>query len=214
MKNIKREYYFISILFILFVILTIFVSLGKLDAIDKVVFDNIIKIKNTPLTGFLYVITQLASTIGTFALLLIISFIFIKHKSFSDFKYVIINVASGVVLMYVIKNIIRRIRPTWKWITQGGFSYPSGHTISSVLLYGTLILLINKKISNIKVKRILTIILSIMIILTGISRIYFGVHYLSDVLGSILLGSSILIISNIFMNREFNNDKSRSKKTV
>lgn len=214
MKNIKREYYFISILFILFVILTIFVSLGKLDAIDKVVFDNIIKIKNTPLTGFLYVITQLASTIGTFALLLIISFIFIKHKSFSDFKYVIINVASGVVLMYVIKNIIRRIRPTWKWITQGGFSYPSGHTISSVLLYGTLILLINKKISNIKVKRILTIILSIMVILTGISRIYFGVHYLSDVLGSILLGSSILIISNIFMNREFNNDKSRSKKTV
>ena len=103
--------------------------------------------------------------------------------------------------MYVIKNIIRRIRPTWKWITQGGFSYPSGHTISSVLLYGTLILLVNKKISNVKLKRILTIMLCIMIVLTGVSRIYFGVHYLSDVLGSILLGSIILIISNIFMNR-------------
>ena len=214
MKNIKREYYFISILFILFVILTIFVSLGKLDTIDKVVFDNIIRLKNASLTGFLYVITQLASTIGTFALLLIISFIFIKHKSFSDFKYVIINVASGVVLMYVIKNIIRRIRPTWKWITQGGFSYPSGHTISSVLLYGTLILLVNKKISNVKLKRILTIMLCIMIVLTGVSRIYFGVHYLSDVLGSILLGSIILIISNIFMNREFNNDKSKIKETI
>lgn len=214
MKNIKKEYYFISILFILFVILTIFVSLGKLDTIDKVVFDNIIRLKNASLTGFLYVITQLASTIGTFALLLIISFIFIKHKSFSDFKYVIINVASGVVLMYVIKNIIRRIRPTWKWITQGGFSYPSGHTISSVLLYGTLILLVNKKISNVKLKRILTIMLCIMIVLTGVSRIYFGVHYLSDVLGSILLGSIILIISNIFMNREFNNDKSKIKETI
>ena len=48
--------------------------------------------------------------------------------------------------MKVLKHIIKRIRPSWKWIVQSGFSYPSGHTISAVLLYGTLILLVYKKV--------------------------------------------------------------------
>ena len=53
-----------------------------------------------------------------------------------------------------------------------------------------------------------------MIILTGISRVYFGVHYLTDVLASVILGSIILIISNIFMNKEFNDDKNKVKPSV
>ena len=213
MKKIRKEYYFIAILLMLFILLTIFVINGKVDIIDEGFFNNVIKLKGNVITRFLYVITNLASTAGIFALLGITSVIFLKHKAFSDFKYVIANVSIGVVLMQVLKNIIKRVRPSWKWIVQGGFSYPSGHTISALLLYGTLMLLVYKKVHG-KFRKPLLICFSLMIILTGLSRIYFGAHYLTDVVASLILGSIILIISNMFMNKEFNNDKNKDRKTI
>ncbi len=213
MKKLKKEYYFIAILLILFILLTVFVVNGKTDIIDESFFNNVIKIKGNVITKFLYVITQLASTAGIFALLGITSVIFLKHKAFSDFKYVIANVSIGVVLMQVLKNIIKRVRPSWKWIVQGGFSYPSGHTISALLLYGTLMLLVYKKVHG-RARKLLIIGFSLMILLTGVSRIYFGAHYLTDVVASLILGSIILIISNMFMNKEFNNDKNKDRKTI
>lgn len=213
MKKVRKEYYFVAILLMLFILLTIFVASGKLDIIDEGFFNNIIKLKVNGITKFLYVITNLASTAGIFALLGITSVIFLKHKAFSDFKYVIANVSIGVVLMQVLKIIIKRVRPSWKWIVQGGFSYPSGHTISALLLYGTLMLLVYKKVHG-RIRKPLLICFSLMIILTGLSRIYFGAHYLTDVIASLILGSIILIISNMFMNKEFNNDKNKDRKTI
>lgn len=213
MKKIKGEYYFIAVLLVLFILLTIFVVGGKVDIIDETVFNNLIKLKGNVITKILYVITNLASTIGIFALLGITSIIFLRHKAFSDFKYVIGNVSIGVVLMGVIKSVIKRVRPSWKWIVQGGFSYPSGHTISALLLYGTLMLLVYKKVHS-KARKPLLVCFSLMIILTGLSRVYFGAHYLTDVLASLILGTIILIISNMVMNKEFNNDKNKNRKTI
>lgn len=213
MKKIKKEYYFISVLLILFILLTIFVVGGKADVIDEIVFNNIIKLKTNIVTKFLYVITNLASTVGIFVFLGVTAIIFLRHKAFSDFKYVIANVSVGVFLMQVLKSIFKRVRPSWKWIVQGGFSYPSGHTISALLLYGTLMLLVYKKVHG-RARKPLLIGFTFMIILTGLSRIYFGAHYLTDVVASIILGTIILIISNMFMNKEFKNDKDKGRKTI
>ena len=209
-KNLRKEYVLIAILLLLFIVLSIFVVGGKTDLFDERVFNNLIKLKTSLLSKILYVITNIGSSIGVLLVLGITAFIFMRKKIFSDFKYLIINVGSGVALMEIIKNIVRRIRPSWKWITQAGFSFPSGHTISAVLLYGTLIMLINKKLKG-KMRIILTIIFSFMIFLIPVSRIYFGVHYLTDIIGGFILGAVILLISNIFMNKEFNNDKDKIK---
>ena len=214
MKRIKKEYYLIAILLILFVFLTIFVMSGKTLMIDETVFNKIINFKSDKTTTFLYWVTSLASSVGLLILLLVTFIIFLRKKSISDFKYIVINVFTGIVLMQGLKLLIQRTRPVWKWITEDGFSYPSGHTITAFLFFGTLILLISKKVTG-KKRTILITILSILIVLTGLSRIYFGVHYLTDVVASIILGSIILIISNIFMNKEFdNNDKNKTNKAV
>ena len=211
MRRVKKEYVFIVILSVCFILLSIFVSLGKMDAIDEAVFNEVIKIKSNGVTNFLYSITNLASSIGIIIIMFLVTLYLLKKKRFSDFKYLIINVGSGVLLMKIIKNIVRRVRPIWKWAKQGGFSFPSGHTISAFMLYGTLILLVSKNTKGV-LKGVLIALFTLMIILTGISRIYLGVHYFSDVIGSILLGSIILIISNMFMNKEFNSGKNKIKK--
>lgn len=214
MKKIKKEYYFIAFLFILFILLTIFVISGNADLIDEGFFYGIIKTKNSVLTSVLYIITNLGSTIGIISLVILTSIVFVKRNKVSSLKYVFINVMTGIVLMQTLKSVIRRIRPSWKWIKQGGFSYPSGHTISALLLYGTIILLVSKRYNG-KFKKAIIIISSLMIILTAISRIYFGAHYLSDVLASLILGTIILIISGLLMDRESNsNDKNKIEKRV
>ncbi len=213
MKKIKKEYYLIAILLILFIALTVFVVGDKTIGLDEGVFNRLSTLKTDSLTKFLYVITTLASTAGIVVLLVFTMVLFLRKKALSDFKYVVGNVAVAVVLMQTLKLIIKRVRPAWKWIVQDGFSYPSGHTISAFVFYGTLILLVNKKVKG-KLRKPLISLLSLMIILTGISRVYFGVHYLTDVLASVILGSIILIISNIFMNKEFNDDKNKVKPSV
>ncbi len=213
MKKIKKEYYLIAILLILFIALTVFVVGDKTIGLDEGVFNRLSALKTDSLTKFLYVITTLASTAGIVVLLVFTMVLFLRKKALSDFKYVVGNVAVAVVLMQTLKLIIKRVRPAWKWIVQDGFSYPSGHTISAFVFYGTLILLVNKKVKG-KLRKPLISLLSLMIILTGISRVYFGVHYLTDVLASVILGSIILIVSNIFMNKEFNDDKNKVKPSV
>lgn len=213
MKKLRKDYVFIFILLIIFVLLTAFVLQGKMDIVDEIFFKGVIKIENKPLTSVLRIITDLASTIGIITLIVVTGLIFLKHKALSDFKYVVINVFSGVVLVTILKNVVGRIRPAWKWIEQEGFSYPSGHTISAFMLYGTLMLLVYKKVHG-KLRKPLLIGFSLVIFLTGFSRIYFGAHYLTDVLASLILGCIILIISNMFMNKEFNNDKNKNREAV
>lgn len=210
MKKIKREYIFIAILLVLFFVLTMFVISDKTSILDEKFFNNVIKLENNILTKVLYMITNIGSTLGVIIVLILLAIIFMRKKSLSDFKYVVSNVGIGVILMKTLKHIIKRVRPSWKWIVQGGFSYPSGHTISAILLYGTLILLVNKKLNSKYKKHIITFLFG-MIFLISISRIYFGVHYLTDVVASLILGTIILIISNVFMNREFTRDKNKDR---
>ncbi len=213
MDKLKKEYYFIAILLVCFVSLTIFVVLGKTSMIDERFYNGVINFKNDSATKILYLITSLASTISIIVLLILTGIIFWKNKSISDFKYVILNVGAGVFVSQILKIAIKRSRPVWKWIMQDGFSYPSGHTITAFLFYGTLILLVYKKVNG-KWKVPLILLFLFMILLTGFSRIYFGAHYLTDVIASLILGSIILLISNLFMNMEFSNDKNKDRKTI
>ena len=72
------------------------------------------------------------------------------------------------------------------------YSFPSGHSMISVLFFGSIIYLVNKY--NVKHKKLITFSLSTFILLVGISRIYLGVHYLTDVVGGYLLGLVVLFL--------------------
>jgi undecaprenyl-diphosphatase len=97
------------------------------------------------------------------------------------------------------KLIMRRPRPNHPEITVavariGGTSFPSGHVINYVGVYGFLAFLANRYVRPPALKRVIVGSLATLIALVGPSRIYLGHHWFSDVLASYILGSSYLIV--------------------
>lgn len=129
-------------------------------------------------------------------------FIFIKNKKIG--VSIISNLAIITLLNQLLKRIVQRPRPTeFRIVEESGYSFPSGHSMVSMAFYGYLIYLIYKYVKNKYLKWISIILLSILICSIGISRIYLGVHYTSDVLGGFFISISYLIIYISAVNKFF-----------
>ena len=77
-------------------------------------------------------------------------------------------------------------------MVEHSYSFPSGHAAGSMILYGTLIFLIPVIIQKKVFRPLIQILLAFIIVSVGISRIYLGVHFPSDILGGFLLSLSWL----------------------
>lgn len=108
---------------------------------------------------------------------------------------IFLNLIIVSVLNQILKFILQRPRPTeYRIVNESGYSFPSGHSMISMAFYGFLIYLIYKNIKNKYLKWTLIVLLSLLILGIGVSRIYLGVHYTSDVLAGFLISISYLVI--------------------
>ena len=108
---------------------------------------------------------------------------------------IISNTLLAVGISQLLKRVIRRPRPIdIALIEETGYSFPSGHSMVAFAFYGLIIYLIYKSKLNIKLKILFIVLLSLLILGIGLSRIYLGVHYVTDVLGGYILGLLSLII--------------------
>ncbi len=183
----------------------LFICLVGFLAIAEDVFNK--EIMNGDIIGYklvsTFLISDFATPIAKFitnfggAIFLIIAtiilFILIKNKKIGF--SIISNLVIVTILNQLLKNILQRPRPNeFRIIEETGFSFPSGHSMASMAFYGYLIYLIYKYVKNKYLKWTLIVLLSILICTIGISRIYLGVHYTSDVLGGFLISISYLVI--------------------
>ena len=134
-----------------------------------------------PITSVFKVITNLGSAIPLIAIS-IATILFLKNKNYG--KYISINLVVITILSVLMKNIFQRPRPTeHRIIDETGYSFPSAHSMVNMAFYGFLVYLIYKYVDNKYLKWTLCTLLTFLILAIGISRIYLGVHYPSDVLG-------------------------------
>lgn len=162
------------------------------DIVSKLFKFNV----STPIAKF---ITNFGGAIFVISLTTILFFV-IKDKKIGI--SIITNLGIVTILNQIIKFIMQRPRPTeFRIIEETGYSFPSGHSMVSLAFYGYLIYLIYKYINNKHLKRTLIIILSVLICIIGVSRIYLGVHYTSDVLGGFLISFAYLIIYIELVNK-------------
>ena len=114
-----------------------------------------------------------------------------------------LNVIICFVMNQSLKLLFSRSRPMdINLITESGFSYPSGHSMMSMAFYGLLIFFINRSKINKWKKYTLNILLSILIVLIGFSRIYLGVHFASDVIAGFSISFAYLTIFTSYINKK------------
>lgn len=196
----KKKNILLIALIIFFIFITTLVISNKISFIDSSVYNFLISFKNDSLTNFFRFITKF-SNVAFLVIFVLIVLLILRNK---DAVFVIFNLIFLRLLNYVIKIIIKRDRPNiLRLIKIGEYSFPSGHAMISMGVYGYLIYLIYKKIKNPYIKYLGIIILSLLIILIGISRIYLGVHYFSDVVAGYTL-SLIYLIIFIRVRRKYN----------
>ncbi|CAK7003168.1 hypothetical protein CIW83_13445 [Tissierella sp. P1] len=124
-----------------------------------------------------------------------ISYTLIKKKYYIS-KLLLLSTLGSYLLNYLLKQFFQRTRPLeFFLVNQGGLSFPSGHSMVTMTLYSTIAFLLAKKVDNDRKKKLIHIISFVMICLMGISRIYLGVHWPTDVIGGYLIGYIFYCIS-------------------
>lgn len=118
-------------------------------------------------------------------------------------------IGSGFLNSWV-KVIYRRVRPDQidHLIEQGGYSFPSGHAMGSMIVYGGLLFLIIRYLATRRrslgwLKWALILFFGLLILSIGLSRIYVGVHYPSDVIAGFSLGLTWLSFSIAALGLKF-----------
>ena len=178
------------LIFILFLIWSTLMLKGSLDKLDNKFYS---KIKITSLKTKIFKCITFLADAKLIAFLCLILLILIANKRTPI--AIIINMLIMWALISILKRTFKRKRPNInRLVNEKGYSYPSGHTMTAIIFYGFNIFLIIVSNIYMPLKISLIIILSTLILLIGYTRIYLGVHYLSDVLASIFLGTSYLLL--------------------
>ena len=194
-KALKKNYKLIILLICVIILIAIMEDIFEKETlfIDLFIYKLIVlSMRNNVLTFIFKIITNLG---GAYCLIIIaiLCAIFIRNKKIAF--AIPINLILSTMLNLLLKNIVERPRPIgYRLINETGYSFPSGHSMISAAFYGLIIYFIWKNVKNIKLKYISCILLSLLILLIGISRIYLGVHYASDVIGGFTISIAYLII--------------------
>ncbi|WP_179344003.1 phosphatase PAP2 family protein [Winogradskyella ursingii] len=181
---------------ILFVKLTHRTMSELLQDYDTAITQSIQSYRSPFLTDYLIAVTEIGDVWGYAVVFtaIIVTFLLV----FRSWKY-ILQLTSVLVLALssnvLLKQIINRARPSGEHlVTVETLSYPSGHAMLSMAFYGFLIYLFYQFKMHIVIKSILITLFALLILSIGISRIYLGVHYPSDVVGGYLAGIIWLIL--------------------
>jgi len=200
MKN--RKWIIIGLI-LLFVLLSILICTNLIKPFDTFMYELITLGMNDIVTIIYKVITFLGSTlfIVLLCVFFLILFIILKKKNIG------LIISSVLIISTIFNNLLKiifcRTRPdVIKLVHESSYSFPSGHTMASVSMYGILIYILVKSNINKKIKVTLITILSVLPILVGLSRVYLGAHYISDIIGGFLVSIILLLIETYIIDKK------------
>ena len=183
----------------LFITIAYFVSTRETLAFDTAVREFLYGIRSDVLTVVMKVFTYSGNwqTVTLICCLLL----FLPKLRISVGVPASLTAIVATIIQNSLKLAFHRARPdiTLHLIEQGGYSFPSGHSFTNFIFYGMLIYLFRNRFKNKRTANAVTLLLCCLLFLIGLSRIYLGVHYPTDVLGGWALALCILTVMTGFL---------------
>ena len=143
------------------------------------------------------IITETGSEIFVIILAVSLGLIFLREKKYPLVARLFLAAGGGGILDLTLKAIYRRPRPDFPnvWVHPADFSFPSGHSMMSIILYGLMAGILLHQLRP-GWRHILVVFLTSLVILTiGFSRLVLGAHFPSDILAGWAMGGAWLLLS-------------------
>ncbi len=172
---------------------------GGITGTDTRVINLVTTLRTPAADHVFYAITLFgaAETIVVVAgIAILITFLLTRY---ADALMIFLAVTAGSIFFALVKLLVHRPRPPLEdaVYVQSGFSFPSGHSTVSAALYGTLAYLLIRGARSEPVKVLIGTVAALVVFAIGLSRVYLGVHYPSDVLAGWTAGSfwALLVVA-------------------
>ncbi|WP_191859646.1 phosphatase PAP2 family protein [Hanstruepera ponticola] len=208
--NVTLPYFIIVLLALMFIVFGInfFIEFtetlidDELVGFDNSVTDFVLSYRSPAFTSYFKFVTDLGDVEGYIAVTVIGAII--SKVVLKKWKYIL---QIGIVMIIsalsnlVLKRVFNRARPTIEQlVTAESLSYPSGHAMAAMSFYGFVIYLFYKMKMNRFLKYTGMIIFAFLILSIGVSRIYLGVHYPSDIVAGFIAGAVWVVFCIIVFN--------------
>ena len=169
---------------------------GESKGFDEMTLDylrhdgKILSDEQTWLTGMMIDITALGGATIIFMITAAVFFYLLIQKQYEFMWLILIATVGGAILSFGLKELFARERPPLMFhlLTVKSMSFPSGHAMMSSVVYLTQGALLAKVQSNKNLRIYILLVAIILVFLIGISRVYLGVHYPTDVLAGWSVG--------------------------
>lgn len=166
------------------------VNSPEIKTLDQRVSGAFFNLRTPLISAILYYFTQLGSVYGVTVITLLMSSLLLWKQRVLQFFALLLSVIGSGISMHFSKLYFHRERPLnlAYYTTENSFSFPSGHSTSVMALVGVLCYIALLELKSKGARITLFLLGSGYILLMGFSRIYLGVHFLTDVAAGFLLG--------------------------
>lgn len=174
---------------LLFIVISTLVSFAVVEQWDMTVMQRIEEWRSDEWNSFFVVITEVGGTLCyAVVALLAVLFLAVKRK-WGNAGFVLLSVLGAWLLNTILKLLFARVRPDVTHLVEAdGYSFPSGNAMVSLALYGFVAYLIILSVRQFGVKLTVVGVTVVLLALIGISRVYLGVHYPTDIVAGYAAG--------------------------
>ncbi len=195
----------ISMLIFIFIIIEISFN-GILINIDYKI-NNLLPLFESDFTFTLSnILAMIFDTLSISIITLILCiYLWFKYPKKKESIFFASSLLLTLIIIFITKALIMRIRPLNALVNETAFSFPSGHVTTSVVFFGLLCYLVLRKSKLYNIKLISDLASTLLVLLIFFSRLFLNVHWFSDVLGGLFLGlfllSGYMIIFEYFLKK-------------
>jgi undecaprenyl-diphosphatase len=181
------------------------VAEGELLAFDSSVREFVHSFASRRLTDVMTAVSYMGK-VGTLVILgTVVTAVMLYLRAFRSTAIFLITMAGEIMLEVTLKATYQRARPKpfFDLPPPESFSFPSGHALGSLCFYGILAWIVVRRIQDVRTRTAIAVLTAVFVLMIGLSRVYLGVHYPSDVLAGFVVGL-IWTSSVVFTDRYLN----------
>jgi undecaprenyl-diphosphatase len=180
----------VALVVVIVVALVAFIDAGLLRPFDEAVIGSVRAAPLVAPLAWLQTATQLGSTWWVLALGVLVGLVEIARGRARVGLAAAATIGLGALANSTVKLVVARPRPdlTTPIVIEPGYSFPSGHSLSAMVAYGVIAVLVARSGLPRPARTVIIGLLAVLIVLIGLSRVYLGAHYPTDVLGGWLMG--------------------------